>query len=125
MKLRRLAISAILFLSLIVSLSAQNMQFEATKTSGGGFNVTSGADLNETIMIENTSYDVFATAKGSKYIICNSPKTGNDYPVWIGNETQETYEGRPVRVSKKGTYFVLIKSKKTNNPYCKYLKVSQ
>lgn len=124
MRLRRLAVTAILFLSLILSLSAQNMQFEASKSSGGGFDVTSGIDLNQTIMVDNTFYDVFETAKGSKYIICNSPKTGNDYPVWIGNETQEVYQGRPVRVSKRGTYFILIKSKNTNNPYCKYLKAT-
>ena len=117
----------IVILSLFVCISSygQNVQFEASTSSGGGFDVSTGIDQSETIMIDGTSYDVFATNGGSLYIICNSPKSGNDYPVWIGSPTSETYDSKPVRVSKKGTYFILIKSKNTNNPYCKYLKVKQ
>ena len=62
------------------------------------------------------------TAKGSQYIICNSPRTGNDYAVWIGKETDKVHEGKPVRVSKSGKYFIFVVSKKSNNPYCKYIK---
>ena len=110
----------ILFIALSFSASAQ-LQFEAA-SSGGGFNVSSGVDINQTIMVDGTSYDIFETAKGSKYIICNSPKTGNDYPVWIGTATNHSFEGREVRQSKSDKYFILIKSKNTGNPYAKYLK---
>ena len=105
------------FMALTLGLNAQT--FTTSKT-GGGFDVSTGTDLNKTIMIDGTSYDVFATTSGSEYIICNSPKTGNDYPVWVGEDTGMTHEEYPVRLSKKGKYFILKKGK-SGNPYCKYL----
>mgnify|MGYP003632749191 CR=1 FL=1 len=121
--MRRFATIITISLFFIAGLSAQSMTF--TASSGGGFDVSTGTDLNETIMVGSTSYDVFATSDGSKYLICNSPKTGNDYAVWIGTPTKETFEGETVRQAKSGGYFILIKSKNTNNPYCKRLKTEQ
>lgn len=91
-------------------------------TVSAQFDVKSGTDTQETITIDDQTHKIYETKNGSPYIICNSPKTGNDYAVWIGTETNKQYESKPVRQSKSGKYFILIVSPKSNNPYPKYIK---
>lgn len=91
-------------------------------TVSAQFDVTTGKDINKTITIESKQHKILETNGGSPYIICNSPQTKNDYPVWIGSETDKTYQDKPVRKSKSGKYFILIVSTKSNNPYAKYIK---
>lgn len=86
------------------------------------FDVTSGEDTKTSITIDSKDYPVLKTTKGSEYIICNSPRTKNDYAVWIGTATDKKYEGKEVRQSKSGKYFIFVISKNSGNPYCKYLK---
>lgn len=86
------------------------------------FDVTSGEDTKTSITIDSKDYPVLKTTKGSEYIICNSPRTKNDYAVWIGEQTDKKYEGKPVRLTSSGKYFIFLISKKSKNPYCKYLK---
>ena len=103
--------SILTLLVLFISLSASAQ-----------FDVHTGKKTGKTITIESKEYPVMVTTKGSEYIICNSPRTKNDYAVWIGKETDKTYEGKPVRQSKSGKYFIFVVSKNSNNPYCKYIK---
>ena len=86
------------------------------------FDVASGTITGNEITIEGENYTISITDKGSEYIICNSPTSGNNYPVWIGKTTDKIYQGKPLRISKSGTYFIFIVSTKSNNPYCKYIK---
>jgi len=86
------------------------------------FDVASGEQVG-LITIEGTDHLVYKTTNGSEYIICNSPRTNNDYAVWIGKETKDKDEtGQSIRQSKSGKYFIFVISEKTHNPYCKYLK---
>ena len=91
-------------------------------TVSAQFDVTSGKDTEQTITIESKQHKILETNGGSPYIVCNSPRTKNDYAVWIGSETDKQYEGKPVRKSKSGKYFILVVSTKSNNPYPKYIK---
>jgi len=93
-----------------------------TLTMSAQFDPNSGTDTGDTIKIENNEHKILETAKGSPYIVCNSPRTKNDYAVWIGTKTDKEWEGKPVRKSRSGKYFVLIVSPKSNNPYPKYIK---
>lgn len=118
-------ILSVLFLGLIIPSTqntfAQTLQFEEIKSSGGGFDVNSGELTNETVTVDGKSYQLYKTKAGARYIKCNSPKTGNDYPVWVGTKTSHTYDGRTVYKSKKGSYSIL-KISSTGNPYNKWLK---
>ena len=86
------------------------------------FDVTSGNSTGTTITIETESYPVYKTMGGSEYIVCHSMRTGNDYPVWIGVPTTQIVEGRPVRQTRSGKFFILVISSNSHNPYCKYLQ---
>ncbi len=92
-------------------------------TASAQFDVNSGEKTDDIINIEGQQFTVYMTAKQSPYIICESPKTKNNYAVWIGEAAE--LDGEEVRVSKSGKYFKLIISKNTNNPYPKYLKKKQ
>lgn len=102
-------IFTVLILFITLSMSAQ-------------FDITSGENTGKTIKIDNKDYPILATNSGSEYIVCNSPKSKKDYPVWVGIETSKVYEGQAVRQSKSGKYFIFVISKNSSNPYCKYLK---
>ena len=106
-----------------VALSAQT--FTAKTSSGGGFNVDSGESLGETVTIDGEVFDLYATESGSKYVKLTSPRTGNDYPLWIGTPTEYKFEGRTVYQSRKGSYCVYIVSKNSGNPYAKWLDMTE
>lgn len=109
-----------LLLCAILSISA-NAQFTETTNKGGGFDVSSGVSTGQSITIEGKQYPTFVTESGSTYIICNSPKTGNDYPVWIGTYTGEMFQGHKVYQMKSGKYCYYKISENSGNPYAKYL----
>ena len=107
-----------LTLALATIVTTAFTQTFVTKTSkGGGFDVSSGLSTNRTINIDNTTFNVFETPKGSSYIKCTSPRTGNEYAVWVGRETQHTHEGRKVYQSNSGSYCVYKISSNSGNPY--------
>lgn len=91
-------------------------------TVSAQFDVKSGKETEKTIRIDTKDHNILMTSNSSEYIVCNSPRTKNDYAVWIGSETDKEYEGKPVRKSKSGKYFILVVSTKSNNPYPKYIK---
>lgn len=94
-----------------------NAQEYTRKASGSMSYVNEAEATGEIENIQGTPWNVFKTTKGSKFIKCLSPRTGNNYPVWIGVKNGEHFEGEPIRVSKKGSLFILVLSNKTNNPY--------
>ena len=101
-----------------IATTAFTQRTFVSKTSkGGGFNVSSGLSTNRTIKIDNTTFDVFETPKGSSYIKCTSPRTGNEYAVWVGKSTEHTHKGRKVYISNSGSYCVYKISSKSGNPY--------
>jgi len=106
-----------------VALSAQT--FTAKTSSGGGFNVESGDATGETVTIDDTVFDLFTTESGSRYVKLTSPRTGNDYPLWIGTPTEYTFEGRTVYQSRKGSYCVYLVSENSGNPYAKWLDMAE
>ena len=115
----------ILMLSVVAMFiaSASAQEFVAKKRSGGGFNVEAPG-VNETqefLEIDGESFVVWETAKGAKFVKCLSPRTGNLYPVWVGEKTEHEYDGRIVYRMKSGTYCVYKVSMKTGNPYPVYL----
>lgn len=103
------------FFTLLVLLISFNMSAQ--------FDVASGEDTKTLITINEISYPILVTANNSEYIICTSPRTGNDYAVWIGKETDLVHDGQPVRVSKSGKNFIFVISKNSKNPYCKYIEL--
>ena len=105
------------FLTALVLLISFNMSAQ--------FDVNSGEKTEQEIIIEGQTHVVYMTANKSPYIICNSPRTNNNYAVWIGEETDKVIDGKPVRQSKSGKEFIFVVSPKSKNPYCKYLKKKQ
>lgn len=87
------------------------------------FGMEKARNTHTFITITNNEYTIFETTNGSQFIKCVSPTTGKTYPVWIGVLTTKIYEGKPVRKSKSGKFFILVISANTHNPYCKYIKI--
>jgi len=85
------------------------------------FGLESAQKTGKTIVIDGTTYDVFATAKtGSEFIKLTSTH-GSVYALWIGKPTGQVVDGKEIRITSTGKHFVFAVSK-NNNPYCKYLK---
>jgi len=110
----------ILTVALAIALFSSSAQTFQAKTSGGGFNVESGVSTDEAIKIGSYTYEVFTTNKGSKYIKLVSTKTGNEYPLWIGEPTKHTFEGQTVYQMQSGSYCIYVIGK-SGNPYAKWL----
>ena len=115
---------SVLVIALITLASIVNAQTFAAKASGG-FDANAGTLTTESMVIDGQSFSIHETGKGSKYIKCLSPRTGNDYAVWIGSETSHTHDGSKVYQSKKGTYCVYKVSPSTGNPYPKWLDMTE
>ena len=113
-------IALVIYLFATTAVNAQT--FEAVKK---GFDVESGEKTAEKITIDGKTFDVLKTAKGSKYVVLLSPRTGNHYPLWIGKDTGLKHDGRKVYQMKSGKYCIYVTSKKTGNPYAKWLKVKE
>lgn len=113
----------ILVVALMVTCMVSAQNFKKKASGGGGFDIDApGIEKTQEMMkIDGKSYEVFKTDKGSAFIKCLSPNSGKYYPVWIGRETEHTFEGRKVYQMKSGTYCVYQISKKTGNPYAVYL----
>jgi len=111
-------------IAFIALTSIMNAQTFAAKASGG-FDANAGTLTTESMVIDGQSFSIHETDKGSKYIKCLSPRTGNDYAVWIGSETSHTHDGSKVYQSKKGTYCVYKISSNTGNPYPKWLDMTE
>ena len=112
----------VLFAMLVMACAVNAQEFEA-KAGGGGFKVD-GPGIEQTsdmMTVDGQTFIVYKTAKDAKFLKCLSPKTGNYYPVWIGNPTEYKHEGRTVFKMKSGTYCVYKLSDKTGNPYAVYL----
>lgn len=109
-----------IFMAISVSIFAQEFTAKANKSS---FGISQGDKAAGDITIEGETFGIFSTNSGAKYIKAVSPKTGNIYPIWVGTETGDQFEGEPIRVSKNGNFFVLVLSTKSGNPYLKWLEV--
>ncbi len=74
--------------------------------------------------VGDKSFKIYETANGSAYIKAVSSKSGKPYPVWIGQATDYTHEGHPVRTFASGSYayFVLGKS---GYPYARWLEMEE
>jgi len=109
---------AIFTLALVAIATTAFTQTFVSKTSkGGGFDVESGIETGRSINIDGATFSLFETPKGSSYIKCTSPRTGNAYAIWIGRETAHTHEGRKVYQSNSGSYCVYKISSNSGNPY--------
>lgn len=109
-------------LALLLSFNLEAQTF--TVAASSAFDVESGKYLNYSIEVEGKSFQVFENKSGTMYIKAISSKTGKPYPVWIGEKTKHTFEGQPVRKSKKGSYSILVLSK-AGYPYNKWLKLEE
>lgn len=112
---------AILSALFVATMTFGQTSYAPIKSSGVVFDVTSGTDTGETITIDGTSYEVLQTEKGSRYITLTSSKSGNDYPLWVGNPTEESYDGRTIYVMSSGSKCVYVVGK-SGNPYSLWLK---
>lgn len=110
---------ALLFCLSAFAATGQTTFVEAAKN---GFDVESGKLIDGAFDVDGQKFPVFQTGNGSKYLKIRSAKTGNNYPVWIGKETNFVHDGRPVYISKKGSYCV-YKLSKNGAPYPVWLKV--
>jgi len=90
-----------------------------------GFDVTTGIPTGQTLTIENKTFPILATPKGSNYLKLLSPKTKNYYPLWIGTKVDTLFEGSNVYISKKGSYCIYKLSPNTGNPYAVWLTKSK
>lgn len=113
-------ISFFAFLFVVFSLSAQT---DSTKVSNPNrFGLQTAKLTGETVQVEGKTYEVWSTEKtGAKFLKVVSPRTNNEYPVWIGAATDEKIEGYTVRTTKSGKKFLLKIDFASKNPICVYL----
>lgn len=81
-------------------------QFSVART-GGGLSVSASEKTSETVVVDGKSFALYRKASGAAYVVAIGKESGNEYPVWVGEATKQQFEGRTVRVSKSGRYFVL------------------
>ena len=94
---------------------------DSLKVNRNIFGMNTAKLTGDTVIVEGKSFDVWETANsGSKFLKVTSPRTGNDYPVWIGTTTETSFEGYPVRITKTGKKFILKINKESGNPACIY-----
>ena len=108
---------------LAIAKSGAAQTFTKKTSSGGSFDTSVGVSTGETISIDGETFSIFETSSGSKYVKCISPRTGNEYAVWIGEKTEYTHNGRPVYRSKSGSFCVFVISKNSGNPFPVWLDV--
>jgi hypothetical protein len=80
-------------------------------------------DIGETIDVEGTVFPVFETKSGANFVKCISAKSGNEYPVWIHEQTEHEYKGFIVHKSPKGKY-CYYKLNKTGYPMAVWLSMN-
>jgi len=110
------------FVSLLAigaAVSAQSTFEAKTSSGGGGFDVTSGVATNDKFVVDDKQFDVFETSSGSRYVVAVG-KSGNNYPVWVANPTEDKFEGRTVHVTRNGSYCVYLIGS-NGFPYPKWL----
>ena len=112
-------------LFLIAALSAVTVTFGQTfeaKTfsNGGGFDTSAGVSTGDSLALQSSSFEVFQTASGSKYLKAISSRTGNEYAVWVGSQTEFSFEDNAVYESRSGAFCVYLIGK-SGFPYAKYL----
>lgn len=112
-------------LFLIAALSAVTVTFGQTfeaKTfsNSGGFDTSAGVSLGDSLTLQNRSFELFQTASGSKYLKAVSSRTGDEYAVWVGNQTEFSFEGSTVYESRSGAFCIYLIGK-SGFPYAKYL----
>jgi len=91
-------------------------------SGGGGFDVADGTPTGDVLSVDDEDFEIFTTASGSRYVKAVSPRSGDEYAVWVGSETQGTFEGRMVYESKSGAICV-YKLTKSGFPYPQWLEV--
>ncbi len=106
-----------LFVAFSVAVSAQT--FTAKTSSGGGFDVTSGVETKDVFELDGKTFPVRQTNNGSRYVTATS-KSDNPYAVWLGQPTENEFEGRTVYVTKNGSFCVYIIGS-NGFPYAKWL----
>lgn len=113
----------LMLIFMFVSLALQGQDLSSTYTdkqkTGKTFNVESGTKTAENIVIEGSTFSVYETSKGTKFLKGKTAE-GQAYPIWIGEKTSETFQGYPVRIFKSGTKFYL-KINGQGNPSPRYL----
>ena len=106
-----------------ISATAQSLNFSVKKSSGGGgFDTEGGQPTGQRIQVEGKTFDLFKTDSGSLFVKAIS-EDGKPYPVWVGEPTAHSFEGKDVRKAKSGKYFVL-KLTKRGFPHATYLEVN-
>ena len=105
-----------------LTAQAQDSKYTAAKRTGGGDFGISTATVSGDIQIDGKSFDIYTTKSGSRFLKLTSPKTGNVYAVWLGEQTGDLHDGQPVMITKSGKPFILKVSASTGNPYPVWLE---
>ena len=116
-----------LFFILAIAIASTTFgQTYQTKTmgGGGGFDVTTGTATSEVLSVDGKDFTVFTTESGAKFIKAVSPRSGNEYAVWVYTATADTFEGRTIYTTKRGTPCV-YKLTKAGFPYPSWLETAE
>ena len=114
-----------LFFTLAIAIASTTFgQMPDAMTSRGGYDVNSGTETNEALSVDGIEFPVFTTEGGSKFVKATSPRTGNEYAVWVFTPTDEVFEGRTVYTTKRGTPCV-YKLTKAGFPYPNWLDTDE
>lgn len=112
----------VLMLSMVITILTANAQFKEVSSSGGGFNIENGIATQDIIVVQGVTFPLMKTSKGSLFVVAIS-STGKEYPVWVGEATNEKYNGQAVRKFNSGKYAYFILNK-NGYPYAKYLTMN-
>ena len=111
--------------TMAIAKASTAQTFTKKTSSGGGFDTSVGMSTGESIKIDGETFNIFETESGSKYIKCTSPRTGNEYAVWVGTITTYEFEGRKVYQSRSGSFCVYKVSSNSGNPYPVWLDMQE
>jgi hypothetical protein len=100
----------------------QTFQAKTIGGGGGGFDVSTGTQTSDSLSVDGESFSIFVTESGSKYIKAVSSRTGEEYAVWVGEETEGEFQGRSVYESRSGA-FCVYQLGSSGYPYSRWLEV--
>lgn len=115
-----------IILMALILLITYSIEAQSTYTpiqTGGGYDLTNSIATKDSIVIDGKSFVIYETTRDTKHLKLVGKK-GNSYALWLGTKTGDTYQGRDVYQSKKGSYCI-YKIGKAGNPFALWLKKSE
>ena len=95
---------------MMISGVSWGKNYEKEKKPGLNYDVSQGIQTDQVLTVEDKTFEIYKTDSGIKFIKAET-KSGRAYPVWIGEKTNDTFEGNAVYRTRNNNYCIFELSK--------------